>query len=170
MNGPRFGRDVVPLSVKVMKFIVDRMLGKLTKQLRMLGYDAVYYQGDDPEQLIQMARREDRTILTRNARLISKRPLERIIGVQEDRPYLQLKDLIKRGCLPLDQVKPLSRCLPCNAMLESISPEEAEGKVPDFVLYQQKEFFRCPECGRIYWKGSHRVNMEKRVEELFQRS
>jgi uncharacterized protein len=153
-----------------MKFLVDRMLGKLAKKLRILGYDTVYYQGKDPDPLIQMARREGRTVLTRNSSLISGTSEFPVIGVSEDDPHLQLKALIGQGWLSRDQAKPFSRCLPCNALLHRISSAEAEGKVPDFVFYHQKEFFRCPECGRIYWKGSHQENMENWVEELFHTS
>ena len=52
-----------------MKFVVDRMLGKLAKGLRMLGYDTIYYRGEDVGPLIQLARQEDRVILTRNTKL-----------------------------------------------------------------------------------------------------
>ena len=55
-----------------MKFLVDRMLGKLAKNLRTLGYDTVYYQGQDPRQLIEIARQQGRAILTRNTNVIPK--------------------------------------------------------------------------------------------------
>ena len=150
-----------------MKFLVDRMLGKLTKGLRMLGYDAVYFQGEDTYQLIQLARREGRTILTRNTRLLPKRPDDQILTVEGDKPSLQLKHLIQKGYLSLDERNLFSRCLLCNFILDEVPRGEAEGKVPDFIFYHQKEFFRCPQCRRIYWKGSHQENMQKWVEELF---
>jgi uncharacterized protein with PIN domain len=69
----------------------------------------------------------------------------------------------------MDEGKVFSRCLLCNVLLDPISREEVEGMVPDFIFYQQKEFFRCPQCQRIYWPGSHRENMQKRIEGLFKR-
>jgi len=30
----------------MIKFLADRMLGKLAKELRMLGYDTAYYRGE----------------------------------------------------------------------------------------------------------------------------
>ena len=150
----------------VMKFLVDRMLGKLAKWLRMLGYDTLYYQGEDLHQLIHLARQEGRVILTRNTKLIPKRQEDRILRVREDDPTLQLRDLILKGYISLDE-KLFSRCLLCNTLLDEIQKGEVEGKVPDFIFHQQKEFFRCPQCGRIYWKGSHQENMQKKVDELF---
>ena len=149
-----------------MKFLVDRMLGKLAKGLRMLGYDTVYYRAEDADQLIRRGRQENRVILTRNTKLIPKRSEDRILRVTEDNPFLQLKELIQRGEIRLDEEKLFSRCLICNTLLDQISKEEAEGKVPDFIFHEQKDFFRCPQCQRIYWQGSHQENMQRRIKEL----
>ena len=149
-----------------MKFLVDRMLGKLAKGLRMLGYDAIYYRGEETQPLIQMARQEGRVILTRNTKLISKRPEDQIFSVTEDKPLLQLRELIQKGHISLDEENLFFRCLLCNALLDEIQRKEAEGKVPDFIFYHKKEFFQCPKCGRIYWQGSHLENMQKKVAEL----
>jgi uncharacterized protein with PIN domain len=149
-----------------MKFIADRMLGKLVKELRMLGYDTVYYRGENTYQLIRLAREDSRAILTRSTKLLPKRPEDRIIRVTEDKPSLQLKELIQKGYVSLKEETLFSRCLLCNILLDAIPREEAEGKVPDFILYQQKHFFRCPQCSRIYWQGSHQDNMQKKIEGL----
>jgi hypothetical protein len=149
-----------------MKFIADRMLGKLVKELRMLGYDTVYYRGENTYPLIRLAREEGRAILTRSTKLLPKRPEDRIIRVTEDKPSLQLRELVQKGYVSLKEETFFSRCLLCNILLDAIPREEAEGKVPDFILYQQKHFFRCPQCSRIYWQGSHQDNMERKIERL----
>ena len=150
-----------------MKFIVDRMLGRLAKELRMLGYDTVFYRGDNAYQMIKLAREEDRVILTRNAKLIPKRSEDRLVRIMEDKTPLQLKELIQKKVISLYEENLFSRCLLCNIPLDKIPREEAKGKVPDFIFYQQKEFSRCPRCLRIYWQGSHQENMQKKVKELF---
>ena len=152
-----------------MKFLADCMLGKLAKELRMLGYDTIYYRGEDAHQMIQLARQEGRVILTRNTKLIPKRPEDHIIRVMEDNPLLQLKELIQKGHISLNAENLFSRCLLCNVLIDEIPRGEAEGKVPDFIFYQQQAFYRCSQCGRIYWQGSHQGNMQKRMEELFKR-
>ena len=149
-----------------MKFLVDHMLGKLVKGLRMLGYDTIYYRAADPHQMIQLARQEGRMILTRNTKLIPKRPEDRIVRVTEDIPSQQLRELVDKKLIRLDEEEFFSRCLLCNALLAEIPRSEVEGKVPDFTFYQQKEFFQCPQCKRIYWQGSHQENMQKKIEEL----
>ncbi len=150
-----------------MKFIADRMLGKLAKELRMLGYDTVYYRGENAYPLIKLAREEDRVILTRSTQFTPKRPEDHIVRITEDKPSLQLRELIQRKIISLHEETLFSRCLLCNILLNEIPREQAEGKVPDFIFYQQKEFFQCPECSRIYWEGSHQDHMQKRIKELF---
>ncbi len=153
-----------------MKFIADRMLGKLVKELRMLGYDTLYYQGEQAYPLITFAREEGRVILTRSTKLIPKRPEDRIVRIAQDKPSHQLRELIRGRVISLHEETLFSRCLLCNNFLDNISREEAEGKVPDFIFYQQKEFFRCPNCSRIYWQGSHQDHMRRKIEELFRKT
>jgi uncharacterized protein with PIN domain len=150
-----------------MKFIADRMLGKLARELRMLGYDTVYYQGENTYSLIKLAREEGRVILTRSAKLAPKRPEDRIVRIKEDKPSLQLRELIQIKIISSHEEAHFSRCLVCNILLNEIPREEVEGRVPDFIFYQQKEFYRCPQCSRIYWQGSHQDHMKKKIEELF---
>src|SRR5512136_3059623 len=108
-----------------MNFLADHMLGKLAKELRMLGYDTLYYQGENGYPLIKLAREEGRIILTRNSKLLPRKPEDRIVRVSEDKPSLQLSELIQKGYVSLNEEKSYSRCLLCNAHLEQISREEA---------------------------------------------
>ena len=151
-----------------MKFLADRMLGKLAKKLRLLGFDAAYYTGEDPIQLLRLGRQEERTILTRNTKIVPRRAEDRIVQMTHDIPSLQLRQLVERGTISLDKGNPLSRCLLCNMSLEVISKKEVEGKVPDYIFHHQDVFFHCTGCHRIYWRGSHHENMKRWTGELFQ--
>jgi uncharacterized protein with PIN domain len=151
---------------EIMKFIADRTLGKLAKGLRMLGYDTVYFRGGDLHRLLHLAREEDRILLTRNTKLALQRPNDRILTLTDDDPSRQLEEVVRKASLRPEGKTPFSRCLLCNEPIEKISPHEAEGKIPEFIFIQQKEFYRCPQCRRIYWQGSHLENMAKKVEKL----
>ncbi|MGQ9508185.1 MAG: Mut7-C RNAse domain-containing protein [Thermodesulfobacteriota bacterium] len=150
-----------------MKFLVDRMLGQLVKGLRMLGYDTLYYRGNDPHQLFHLAREEGRVILTRNSKLIPKRPGDQVLRIREDHPWAQLKELIEKKWVTLNEEILFSRCLLCNSLLEKVSRGEAEGRVPEFIFYHHEHFLRCPKCLKFYWPGSHQEKMHRRIEELF---
>jgi len=150
-----------------MKFIVDQMLGKLAKWLRMLGYDTVYYKGEYPKKITELVLVEDRIFLTRNKKINQENLKGRIIRVNENNPYLQLQELISKGILYLHKDGLFSRCLICNKKLENIPREKVKGMVPDYIFLHHKEFQGCPQCNRIYWRGTHLENMRKMIEELF---
>ena len=92
-----------------MKFIVDATLGKLAKEMRVLGYDTVYYGGNDFHELIQLARQQERVVLTRNTRLTAKGVRCNIILITEDSPPLQLKELLRKGIVSLNETTFFSR-------------------------------------------------------------
>ena len=48
------------------KFIVDHNVGKLTKWLRLMGYDALFFNGGDDSGLIAITLAKSRIILTRD--------------------------------------------------------------------------------------------------------
>ncbi len=125
----------------MMKFLVDAMLGKLAKELRMLGYDTLYYRGQDAHELIQLARQQERVILTRNKELTRNTEKDRIIQIEEDKPSLQLKELLDQSVIALNEDSLFSRCLLCNSPLDEMTREEVEGKVPEFIFYQENEFY-----------------------------
>jgi len=149
-----------------MKFLVDRMLGKLAKALRLLGYDAIYFQGEDLTQLIRLAREQDRVILTRNTKLAARKPEDRVVRIANDHPRLQLRELHEKGAIVLNEKASFSRCLVCNVLLDVMARKEVEGKVPDFIFHNYQEFYRCSQCGRIYWPGTHQQHMQKRMNQI----
>jgi len=152
-----------------MKFIADRMLGKLAKELRMLGYDVVYYRGEDAYPLIKLAREEDRVILTRSTRFTPKRPEDRIVRITKDKPSLQMRELIQRKIISLTEKPLFSRCLVCNTLLiESRERRQRERYLISFSI--TKGIFRCPRCSKVYWPGSHQDHMKKRIKELFEQT
>ncbi len=151
------------------RFLVDSMLGRLAKELRMLGYDTLYYGGRDFHELLQMARQQQRVILTRNTKLVARGIEGRVILITGDDPRLQLKGLLNQGLVSLAESTLLSRCLLCNSLLDRIGREEVEGKVPEFVFHLHHEFYRCPQCHQVYWRGSHQQRMERRLKEIVDR-
>jgi uncharacterized protein with PIN domain len=149
-----------------MKFIADGNLGKLAKEMRVLGYDTLYYGGKDFHELIQLARQQERVILTRNAKFTAKGVECDIILITEDNPPLQLKELLKKGIISLTGNALFSRCLLCNSVVDRIGRQEVEGKVPEFIFHLHQEFYRCSRCQQIYWPGSHLERMKKRLNDM----
>jgi hypothetical protein len=148
-----------------MKFVADAMLGRLAKWLRILGYDVSYFPSSNPDSLMKQARAEGRIILTRNRHLPQKGPGLRVLLIESDHWREQLAQVLQAYRLRPGKGR-FQRCVLCNRRLVSSGSEEVEGKVPDFVLAHYSSFFRCPQCGRIYWQGSHSSAMSRIASEL----
>ena len=139
------------------RFIADCHLGKLAKYLRFMGYDTLYFSHIEDDELVDLARREVRTILTR-ARELSRRKntpvfyLESVDLDKQLRRVAQKFDLAIRG----DAQR---RCLICNTRLQTIGKQLLSDKIPERVRRHFDFFQQCPGCGRIYWQGDHYRNM-----------
>jgi uncharacterized protein with PIN domain len=148
-----------------MKFLVTRELGRLAKWLRILGFDAVYFDEDNVSSLIIQALRDERVVLTRNQRLPQSRGVK-IILIQNEKIKGQLTEVLKRL-----QIKPaadmmFSRCIICNEGLIGVEKVKVKNKVPEYVFKTQEDFITCPKCQRIYWLGTHWGNVISALKDI----
>lgn len=148
-----------------MKFIVTNELGRLTRWLRTLGFDAVYFTALDKPNLFLGALREERVILTRNKR-IGKGSGIKIIFIEYDDVAEQLKQVLRDLRLKPDEKNLFTRCLICNEVLEGISKEGIKKKIPPFVYKSQDEFSYCKKCDKIFWRGTHYIKAKEFLKGL----
>jgi len=144
-----------------MKFIADVMLGKLARYLRMAGSDVLYINNIDDDEILLIAKDQDRIILTRDSLMLQRKECKnKIINsilIRDDdflKQLKQVKDVLSLNLAPL-----LSRCLECNSLLEKVRKLELEGKVPPYVFRTQESFQYCARCGKYYWRGTHYENI-----------
>jgi uncharacterized protein with PIN domain len=128
--------------------LVDAMLGRLARWLRLMGYDTAYWRDGSDLALIRHARAEDRLILIASESLDEQ--------ITEVRAALQA---VAPGA-----PEPFTRCPECNGKLHDLPHEAARDLVPPYVWHTQHVFRRCPNCGRAYWKGTHWPGMQSRLE------
>ncbi len=152
-----------------LRFIADANVGKLARLLRMMGYDTAYFGDGSDSKMLEKARDEKRTVLTRDTNIPNRRLVTggsvRAVLLQHDDPEKQLRQVI--STLKLDYShRPLSLCLQCNEPLIPVEPEAVKDIVPPYVFKKQKQFFRCPRCQRVYWGGSHKEAIEAKLREL----
>ncbi len=150
------------------KFIVDTNVGKLVKWLRMMGYDTLFFNGSDDSNMIATALAEGRVILTRDTQIMKRRVVAsgrlKAIFIQSDEPELQMRQII--NTLGLDcQFRPLAICLECNQSLLERSKQQVKDLVPPYVFQTQSQYMECPNCHRIYWRGTHWEAMTKKLEQ-----
>jgi len=149
------------------KFIVDGMLGKLTRWLRMLGQDVKYSTQYEDIELVAMAEKEHRVLLTRDLELF-----KRTLTMGVDAFYVagkteaeKLAELAERFDFPLTIDMKRSRCPRCNATIQLTPKEQLSDKVKRNTFAHYSEFWECPNCGQIYWQGSHWKGISATLKE-----
>ena len=146
------------------RFLADRNLGKLCRLLRMMGIDCLFVNSSKPEELYELAMGESRIILTRKRRIPEKISTYFTI-IRDEIPFNQAVEVVKK--FRIDPLKnAFTRCIECNVPLVRIEKNEVRGKVPSYIFKTRDEFYMCPSCKRIYWRGTHKDNMRKILEEI----
>lgn len=141
------------------------MLGRLARWLRVLGFDTAYRSDLPGARLLTLAGREERIVVTRDARLRCPRGRVRVVRLRSDRFRDQLRELDRE--VPLGGVgeRP-SRCVECNEEVRALAPDEVPASVPEYVRATQAAFQRCPRCRRVYWPATHRARMDAEIAGL----
>jgi uncharacterized protein len=135
------------------RFVLDVHLGRLARHLRLMGLDTAYRADAADDALAAQASRDDRVLLTRDVGLLKRRVVVHGYFVRETHPHRQLVEVLRRfGPLPL---APFSRCLRCNGALRVASKSAVEATLPPRTREHYHDFTQCPDCRRVYWKGSH---------------
>ncbi len=156
-----------------MKFIADRMLGRLSRWLRIFGYDTleISKQKNEDDVLLDLAEKEDRILVSRDSLLIRKAIKKRIRAylVRSSEIMEQLREM--RLEFQLSFEPEMDRCTLCNSIIRKIEPLEMEILKTKEYVYPEKlekgtEFWLCNNCGQVYWKGPHWKNILESVKIL----
>ncbi len=154
-----------PTPLRELRFIIDTHLGKLAAYLRMVGTDAAYRSDYADEELAKNSVNEKRILLTRDRGLLKRNIIIRGYFVRATHPREQLVEVLRRFDL-FGSVSPFERCIHCNTLLRPVPKEEIADRLLPETRRLYEEFCKCPECHRIYWKGSHYRRMQKFIESI----
>lgn len=141
------------------RFMVDHMLIKLGKYLRIIGYDAAWDSQVRTHALIARANAENRVFLTRNTHIAEQYPHPaKLFVLKETDPVKQFQIVVAEFRLdPHERL--FSKCIRCNVFLEKVGDKEKiRLKVHPNVYARFNSFFTCPQCGTVFWKGTHVAN------------
>lgn len=152
-----------------MKFLADSSLGRLSKWLRILGYDTLYWRGEADRAFLRKAEREGRAVLTRRKDVLARKHPGFVLFVENDRVEGQLVEVLEKVVLKPDPGRLFTLCLRCNEPLEEAAPEEVRPLVPDYVIRTQKAFRVCPKCRGVFWSGTHRERALSTLRRLLER-
>jgi uncharacterized protein with PIN domain len=148
-----------------MRFIADAMLGRLAKWLRLFGFDTLYIPDIEDAELLKVAKREGRVILTRDTR-VTKRDIPGCLFVQSENVLEQVPQVIRDLGLDIPEE---SRCARCNGELVRVHDnEEIRDTVPEHVFHTYGLFHRCCRCDTIYWEGTQYRRFMKQMEQMRQ--
>jgi hypothetical protein len=151
------------------KFIVDNNVGKLAKWLRIMGYDALLFSGEDDGRMVKVALAQNRVILTKDREVMKRRLVTsgklKAILIEGDDVEAQLHQVVE--ALGLDyHFSPFSICLECNQRLIEKDKDAVRDLVPPYVFKTQRLYMECPSCHRIYWRGTHWQAMNRELAKL----
>jgi uncharacterized protein with PIN domain len=148
------------------KFIVDHNVGKLVKWLRMMGYDTLFFNGDNDSHMIALAYNEGRVILTKDTQIMKRRLITngqiKALLIRGDKPEMQMRQVIATLNL-YSQFRSFSICLKCNQSLRERSKSQLQDLVPPYIFQTQSQYMECPTCHRIYWRGTHWQAMTRKL-------
>ncbi len=151
------------------QFVLDVHLAKLARHLRMVGLDSLWRPDYSDPQLLEISATEKRVLLTKDRALFESTPPSLRYYVTANDPKVQLTEVLQNfECL--EKAKSgadfLTICLECNAKILKVGRAQIVDRVPANSLEHFQEFFLCPRCERVYWKGSHYDRMKNWVAEL----
>lgn len=147
------------------RFVVDVHLGKLTRYLRMAGFDTAYRNDANDKELIRKMLDEGRVLLTRDRRLLMHKVVKKGYFVRSDQAVEQLEEVLLRFDLSR-KVRPFTRCIHCNGRLEQADKSEVFDQLEPLTKRYYNNFARCMDCKQIYWAGSHRDRFDPKLKKI----
>lgn len=142
------------------RFVLDINLGKLAKRLRLLGFDSLYRNDWRDAELADVAASEGRIVLTRDRRLLYAKRITHGYWVRAVQAERQVEEVLRRFDL-YRLIRPFARCLACNGELAPVAKAEVLDRLEPRTRLYYEVFYRCGDCGKIYWEGSHVDNMRR---------
>lgn len=147
------------------KFMADENVERLGIYLRLMGFDVAKGKGLSDKEIADICHDEQRAALSRDRALLRRSKVQWGRLIREDLPEDQLVEVVDFfGLEP--QGKCFNRCVRCNLALVPVDKKEVEHLLLPKTKKYFQTFYRCPECGRIYWQGSHHDRMKEFLRSL----
>ena len=154
-----------PATLGERRFVADGHLGRLAAYLRMLGFDTLYDGNYQDKELARLSSGESRILLTRDRGLLKRNVVSLGYYVRATEPAQQLVEVSREFDL-ISAIAPFRRCMHCNALLRATEKESIRHRLLPETAKHFQEFYTCPDCQRVYWKGSHYRRMKRLIESM----
>ena len=145
-----------------LRFILDGHLGKLASYLRLLGFDTLYRNDFEDQELAEISSSEQRILLSRDRGLLKRGQVTHGYCVRSKSSREQIIEVLKQFDL-VEKIKPFSRCARCNGLLIPVAKEDIYDRLEPKTKLFYDEFRICDRCDQVYWKGSHYARLQTLV-------
>ena len=165
------GLDITPLvklrdkPLRKIAFVVDVNLGRLARLLRLMGFDTLFSNAYDDDEIVRISEEQNRIALTRDRRLLYAKAVTHGYWVRSVWPSRQVEEVVRRFDLA-GRIRPFSRCADCNGLIEPVAKDAVADRLEPKTKKYYEKFYRCPSCGKVYWEGSHVGKLRERFQEV----
>lgn len=154
------------------KFFVDAMLGNIAKKLRFFGYDTLYFSNIEDKEILSVLEHENRILITKDEQLHRKASKQNaqtilLLNNNEKEHLIQIKKQL--GLNNFSIVPNRARCTLCNSNLNEADISQIQSKILEKVLVSTNNFWKCNNCNKIYWEGTHIIKLGKLVDIINER-
>ena len=140
-----------------MRFICDNTLGKLTKYLRILGFDTILLH--DSNTLNEYRNLDIHPLFfTKKTKHPAYESTVVIHANRIEEQFKEIEDIIRPH---IDSRMLMTRCIECNTLLRSVQKEEIESRIPEYIYHHHEKFMVCPSCNKIFWEGTHAEHIKE---------
>ena len=154
-----------PRPLRQSRFVLDPQLEKLGRLLRLAGFDSACDTSLSDLEIIDVASKEKRTILSRDERILKQARVTHGYLLRAKDPPAQFREIIESFDLRRS-IRPLTRCIECNGHLRIAEDSELMDRLPFAMLVAFDEFWQCEQCQHVHWKGSHYVQLATLLDEI----
>lgn len=147
------------------RFINDSHLGKLAGYLRLLGFDTLYRNDYQDEEIANISVDEERILLTRDRGVLKRKIINRGYLVCTGNPKEQIVEVLRRFDISA-LAKPYTLCANCNGTLVKVEKETILEYLEPLTKQHFHHFKQCSSCYQIYWKGSHFKKLEGFIKHV----
>ena len=149
------------------RFVLDCHLGRLARYLRQLGFDTLYRNDFNDDEVAELSATEQRIVLTRDRNLLKRSIIRHGYFVRQTDPRKQLDEIIQRYALK-HEIIPFGLCTRCNGEVRRVDKTSILDLLEPNTRLHYNDFYQCSSCRQIYWEGSHFEHM-KRLSDHYTR-
>ena len=133
----------------------------------MLGQDVTYNVQLNDAELLDVAKKETRVLLTKDLELYKRavaKGMDAFFVEGKSEPE-RLAEVAERYGLTLSIDMEKSNCPVCNTKLTATPKEQLSGELQKKTFTYYEKFWKCSNCGQIYWQGAHWKQINSTLSE-----